>query len=91
MELKNKKKAFLAASVAGLLVIAGAVAGSSNVFAEDVKCDGGNACAGQGACGGKDHACAGKNSCKGQGWIKTATADECVKAGGTVSATPAMM
>ncbi len=91
MDVKSKKKAFLAASVAGLLVVAGTLASSGNVFAEDVKCDGGNACAGQGACGGKNHACAGINSCKGQGWIKTATADECTKLGGTVSTTPAMM
>ena len=90
MEVKNKKNAFLAASVAGLLVVAGTLATSSSVFADEIKCDGGNACAGQGACGGKNHSCAGLNSCKGQGWIKS-TAEDCMKAGGTVSGTPAMM
>ena len=85
MELKNKKKSLLAASVAGLLVVAGSFSNVGNVFAEEVKCDGANACAGQGACGGKDHACAGKNTCKGQGWVKAASAEECKAQGGTVA------
>ena len=34
-----------------------------------VKCMGGNACKGKGACATGDHSCAGQNSCKGKGWI----------------------
>ena len=84
---QNKKKALLAASVAGLLAITGIVATASVAYAEDVKCAGVNACKGTGECGGKGHGCAGKNECKGQGWVKKATAEECTAAGGTVPVT----
>jgi hypothetical protein len=51
-----------------------------------VKCMGGNACKGKGACAAADgsHSCAGQNGCKGKGWIMTATDKECTDAGGKV-------
>lgn len=86
MEKKHsKKKALLAASVAGLIAVAGSILPASMVYAEDVHCTGINACKGTGECGGKGHSCAGQNACKGQGWVKAASAQECTDKGGTVA------
>jgi uncharacterized membrane protein len=82
----NKKKALVAASVAGLLAVSGLAASTATVFAEDVHCAGVNACKGMGECGGKGNACAGKNACKGQGWVKAASAEACKTMGGTIAA-----
>ena len=81
VQQNDKKKALVAASVAGLMALAwGTVSllGLSKAHAdeaaaggeESAPCYGVNACKGTGECGGKDHACAGENACKGQGWIK---------------------
>lgn len=77
-----KKKMLLAASVAGLLAVTGALTGINTVYA-DIECQGANACKGQGACGGKGNSCAGKNACKGLGWVKASDAAACEKLGGT--------
>ncbi len=84
MEKTFSKKKFLAASVAGLLTVAG-MAATQAAYA-DVHCSGINKCAGQGECGGKGHSCAGKNTCKGQGWVSSASAEQCKTDGGTVVA-----
>jgi len=82
MEGKNKKKSLLAASVAGLLAVAGTMVAPSVSYA-DGNCQVATVCAGKGACGGADHACAGKNACKGQGWVKvTADGAACEAIGG---------
>ncbi len=79
------KGALIAAAVASLFVAGAAMAADEGKSeAETVKCSGGNACKGKGACGGADHGCAGKNACKGQGWEKTASAKECTDKGGKV-------
>lgn len=83
MEKKNKKKTLLAASVAGLLAVTGAMVLPQAVYA-DVQCSGINACKGQGECGGKGTSCHGTNACKGQGWVKTASSEACTAAGGKV-------
>ena len=83
MEKKSKKKALLAASVAGLLTVVGALAQASVVYA-DVNCAGVNACKGTGECGGEGHSCAGKNACKGEGWVTKKTEADCTTAGGKV-------
>ena len=51
-----------------------------------MKCAGGNACSGKGACAAADgsSSCAGKNSCKGKGWTNVKNEAECTKAGGKV-------
>jgi hypothetical protein len=56
------------------------------VQAQDAKvhCVGINACKGQSECMTANSSCKGLNACKGQGWITTSSADECIKAGGTV-------
>jgi len=75
----KKKKAILAASVAGLM--AASMFGSPAVKAADVElesCYGINACKGTGACGGKGYSCAGNNACKGQGFIEVPKGS-CVK------------
>lgn len=86
MEVKNKKKAILAASVAGILAITGFASTSTLLAAEEAKvmCSGINSCKGTGECGGKGHGCAGKNACKGEGWVSVKDAAECTEKGGKV-------
>jgi uncharacterized membrane protein len=71
MEIKEnkKKKALIAASIAGLLTVSAGVIAPSVAQAEAVPCYGVNACKGTGDCGGKGNGCAGKNSCKGEGYV----------------------
>ena len=49
-----------------------------------VKCDGINACKGQGSCQGADHACKGQNECKGHGWVEVPSEADCTGQGGTL-------
>src|SRR5262249_44720144 len=55
---------------------------SQGMMSEKLKCEGINACKGQGGCKGGGHDCAGKNGCKGQGWVEVASKDECAQKGG---------
>ena len=72
-----KKKAFIAASVAGLMMTGAAIV-APTAFAEDVGCYGVNNCKGTGACKGSVTGCAGKNACKGQGKIHIASKEACL-------------
>ncbi len=78
--MESKKRALIAASVAGLM--AAAVAGVSGpvqaAVAGKVPCYGVNKCKGTGDCGGKGHGCAGKNECGGKGYIKL-DKDDCLR------------
>ena len=80
--MENKKRALVAASVAGLLAAAGLAGMNASAHAADeadhVSCYGINKCKGTGECGGKGHACAGKNECKGHGFLKVEK-DTCLK------------
>ena len=78
------KGAVVATAVAGLFLAKGVLAQGAGGKAEakTVRCEGVNACKGQGACGGATHDCAGKNACKGKGWVEV-SADECKAKGGT--------
>ena len=73
MAIDMKKKALIAASIAGLLA-SGAVCGAQAQAAtgELENCYGLNACKGMGACGGTGNSCAGKNACKGTGFVQVA-------------------
>ncbi len=78
----SKKKALIAASIAGLMAVASSTAVA--IAAEDSAakpCYGINACKGTGDCGGKNYSCAGKNACKGQGFIKLPS-DMCTRING---------
>ena len=80
-------------SVKGTVVaamVAGLFAGAAPLLVhaeakKTVKCEGGNACKGKGACKSADNACKGQNGCKGKGWNDMDEA-ACKKAGGKVSA-----
>lgn len=86
-EKSNRRKALIAASVAGILAVAGTIAAPA-AHAEGVECWGVNKCKGQGECGGKGHSCAGQNGCKGQGWVTAKDADTCTKVmGGSLQST----
>ena len=78
MATSNKKKMFLAASIAGLMTVATSVAPTNAQAEEGVSCYGINACKGTGDCGGKASSCHGTNACKGQGWLKV-PADLCTR------------
>ena len=78
MAVLNRKKALLAASIAGLMTMAATVAATNSQAAEAVPCYGINACKGTGDCGGQGYSCAGKNACKGQGFIQL-PADTCTR------------
>ncbi len=69
-----KKRALVAASVAGLMAAGLAVLGSQVQAADEagskVPCYGVNKCKGAGDCGGKGHSCSGQNTCKGQAFLK---------------------
>lgn len=70
MDIK-RKKAILAASVAGLMAVS--ILGTystAKAADESESCYGINACKGKGDCGGKGYSCAGKNDCKGKGFIE---------------------
>jgi len=66
---RNKTKALVAASIAGIVALAGVAIMSAPAYAAGTHCYGINACKGTGDCGGKGHSCAGKNACKGQAWL----------------------
>jgi hypothetical protein len=89
--MKRQNKILVATAVAGLM----ALTGGTGLMAKEkgssakVKCYGGNACKGQGACGGvhksgESYSCAGNNECKGQGFTKT-TAEDCEAKGGSTT------
>lgn len=50
-----------------------------------VHCAGVNSCKGSSECKTAKNECKGQNSCKGQGWVSKKSAEECTKAGGTVT------
>jgi len=84
--MNTMSKFALAASAAALFstaVVPLAFAGDAK-DSSSVKCMGINACKGQSKCKTASSACAGQNSCKGKGWFLSASADECMKQGGTV-------
>lgn len=87
--MKPTSAALLASAVASLFASA-ACGYTANADDDDpeavVKCEGVNACKGQGKCGGVKpdggvHGCEGQNECKGQGWIEIAAKD-CEPRGG---------
>lgn len=86
----HHKRILLAASVAGLLAVAGTLVSSNVVYAEGVPCYGINACKGTGDCGGKGHSCAGMNACKGQGYLDLPTKELCLKIQGGSLTSPAV-
>jgi hypothetical protein len=80
-------KSSLAASVAvaaAALFALGAAPLAAHAEDAGVKCSGVNSCKGTSECKTAKSECKGHNSCKGQGWVNKKTADECMKAGGTV-------
>ena len=75
--MNEKKRALIAASVAGLMAAAAAGMAQTAQAADEgkVPCYGINKCKGAGDCGGKGHGCAGKNSCEGQGYVNLVKED----------------
>lgn len=67
----------LATAAAGLFAVT--AAGPAAAQGAKVKCEGVNACKGQGGCKGANNSCKGHNSCKGQGFVEMSDAD-CKKA-----------
>lgn len=81
----------IAMAVSGLLLSAAPQLASAGTAAKEakVKCEGINACKGQGVCATANNACGGMNACKGKGVLEV-TAKECkAKKGKVVSEKPA--
>jgi hypothetical protein len=76
--------ATLAATAAAMLLGGSVALVSAPASADNVKCQGINACKGQSACKTASNACKGQNGCKGQGFIEQSSAEACTAAGGTV-------
>lgn len=68
----NKTAALAAAAAA--LFLSGAPAFAEHHEAK-VKCEGVNACKGQGSCHTANNECGGKNACKGQGVVEMTQAE----------------
>lgn len=76
--MNAKKRALIAASVAGLVAAASAAVPQAAQAADEggkVPCYGVNKCKGSGDCGGKGHGCAGKNECAGKGYLSLSKED----------------
>ena len=88
---QQQQRAFLAASVAGILAAIGSV-GFGHVAEADpdqgdvAACYGINKCKGTGDCGGAGHSCAGQNECTGKGYIELNTEDCLRIQGGSLQA-----
>jgi hypothetical protein len=78
----STKGAIIAAMAAGFL--SAGIPLLAHADDAKVKCEGGNACSGKGACKGASNACAGKNGCKGKGWVMS-TEKDCKASGGKVT------
>ena len=79
----RRQRAFVAASVAGLLAAVGVCSAGRKAHAADeeptsVRCYGVNKCQGVGDCGGKSHGCHGQNACKGLGFLSLSQ-DDCLR------------
>ena len=84
---RMQRKTVIASAAAALFAVgfAGHAAADGHGGAGEeakVKCEGGNACKGQGDCHTASHDCSGKNSCKGKAWVYL-TPEACEAAGGT--------
>lgn len=64
----SKKFSSIALATTAALMFSAAPLMGAHADEAKVKCEGVNACKGQGACGGKSNSCSGKNACKGQGF-----------------------
>jgi hypothetical protein len=77
MKMKRLTGIALATAAAGMFAMT--AAGPAAAQAAKVKCEGVNACKGQGGCKSAKNSCKGQNACKGQGFVEMTKAD-CDKA-----------
>ncbi len=77
MKIKKLTGIALATAAAGMFAMT--AAGPVSAQEAKVKCEGVNACKGQGGCKSAKNECKGKNSCKGHGFTEMSQAD-CDKA-----------
>jgi hypothetical protein len=71
----------IALAVTALLAASGCSGSPTDASStsEAIKCEGGNACAGQSECATADgkSVCSGENACKGTGYVYTETQEQC--------------
>jgi hypothetical protein len=82
MNVKTNSSLALAAAAAAMFALAPISASA----ADEVKCMGANACAGQSACKTATSECKGLNTCSGKGFVMATDEAACTAAGGTVEA-----
>jgi hypothetical protein len=80
----NAKSGLALATAAAALFALGTAPAHAAGDAATVKCTGVNSCKGTAECKTANNDCKGQNSCKGQGWVTKSSAEECMKAGGSV-------
>ena len=71
----NVKSLIIASAAAALFIAGGAGVGAAEGHDAKIKCEGANACKGQGACKTASNDCSGHNECKGKGFLKLSQAD----------------
>ena len=81
----NTKTSLAIATVAAAMFSVGAAPAAHAADDAGVMCAGIYSCKGTADCKTAKNDCKGMNSCKGQGWVHKSSADECMKAGGTVT------
>jgi hypothetical protein len=86
--MSQLKKAGIALASTAVLMLASVQSFAADAAAPaadaGVKCVGGNACKGHGACKTANNSCKGMNGCKGQGWVMSASEQACTESGGVV-------
>ena len=70
-----KKTTALAAAAAALFLAGAPISALAGADEAKVKCEGVNACKGQGSCSTAHNECSGKNGCKGQGVVEMTQAE----------------
>ena len=73
--MSKSKFASIALATTAALVFTTAPLMSAQADEAKVKCEGANACKGQGQCGSASNSCAGKNACKGKGFTMVSKAE----------------
>jgi len=74
--MANLKSTGMALATAAALLFGSVAVNTADAADAKIKCQGGNACKGQGACATATNACQGQNSCKGKSYVLL-TKEEC--------------
>jgi hypothetical protein len=74
--MANLKSTGIALATAAALLFGSVAVTTAHAEDAKIKCQGGNACKGKGACATATNSCQGQNSCKGKSYVML-TKEEC--------------